>query len=417
MKLRLALSLVPSAAALLACATDNGSNVFGPTYGPNEQDGSASSSSSSSSSSGGTGDPDGGSPVDGGGDGDAAAPCASGTVAVLAGNDTTLSGAVQDRGGAWTGAAIAGSSALSRPALVAFGQGFLGVTRGTGGLQSVTYETSWSAASTIGRSGVKGSPALAVAGTSAHVVYAAGPGGNRDFFHGVHDGNAWNAADETVGISPNQSFGTIGAGLAGAGNTAVFVENGSDEKLYTRTWDGAWPAGTATEIAGAATVGTAFPTPPVVVATEGKNDLVAFYVQKEFIRLSYATRDAATKAWTDHGVIHMLATTTEPFSAARIGQSTYLVTFRGQDGNGYYAQGTVDAAGAFTWAAAQSIGGGANVIVDSAPAVARGVCGDDAIVVFPTSGSVKATRLRGTTWTAPAFVTGASGTRVAVATR
>lgn len=419
MKHRLALGLVPALATLLACATDNGSNIFGPAFGPNDKD--ASASSSSSSSSGGGGDPDGGSPDGGGGNdagGDASAPCTSGTVAVLAGNDSALSGAVQDKGGAWSGAAIAGGVAFSKPALVAFGQGFLGVTHGTGGaLQSTAFTNAWSAATAFGNGGVKGPPALAVAGASAHVVYSAGPSSNRDFFHGIHDGNAWNAATATVGISPDQSFGTVGAGLAGVGNTVVFVENGSNHKLYTRTYDGGWPAGAATEIAGASTVGTDLPTPPVVVGAEGKNDLVAVYVQYDTRRLSYATRDATSKTWSNGGVIHNDATTAEPFSVARIGQSTFLVTFKGQDGNGYYLQGTVNGAGAFTWNAAQPIGGGATVAVDSAPAVAKGVCGDDAIAVFASSGAVKATRLRGTTWTSPEFVTGASGTRVAVATK
>lgn len=414
----LVLGLLPALAALAACATDNGPNVFGPAYGPN--DGKDGSASSSSSSSGGGGDPDGGSPADGGregGGGDASSPCASGTVAILAGSDAALSGAVQDKGGAWTGAAIAGGAARSKPALVAFGQGFLGVTRGTGdALQSTAYTTSWGAVATFGKPNVKGPPALAVAGTSAHVVYAAGPGANRDFFHGIHDGNAWNAADATVGTSPDQSFGTVGAGLAGAGNTAVFVENGTDHKLYTRTYDGGWPAGPGTAIAGAATVGTDFPTPPVVVGATGKYDLVAIYVQETTLRLSYAMRDATSKTWSNGGVVHDFATTEEPFSAARIGQSTFVVAFRGQDGKGYYAQGTVDAGGTFMWNAAQPVGGAATT-VDSAPAVARGVCGDDAVVAYAQGGAIKATRLRGTTWTSAESVTGASGTRVAIATK
>jgi hypothetical protein len=415
MKLRLALALAPTL-AILACGTDNGSNVFGPTFGPNEaKDG----GSPPASSNGGPGT-DAASPGDGDGGTDASdetsSPCATGTVAVLAGNDASLSGSVQSKGGPWSGAAIAGGAALSKPALVPFGAGFLGVVRGTAGaLQSTAFATAWTGATSFGNANVKGPPALAVSGTKAHVVYSAGPGPNTDFAHGIHDGTAWNAATATVGAKPSHSFGTVGAGLAAAGTSVVFVENGSDDKLYARTFDGAW--GAAAAIPDAMSTGTSLPAPPVVVAAEGAIDLVAVYVQMTTRRLSFATRAAADKTWQDRGVIHMLATTDEPFSATRISQSTFLVAFRGQDGNGYHAQGTLGAGGTIAWTAAQPVGAGGNVSVDSAPAVAKGVCADDAIVVYASGGAIKATRLRGTSWTAPETVTGATGSRVAVATR
>lgn len=406
-----------------ACGTDNGEPVFGPTFGPNEKDGAASSSSgNASSSSGSSGDPDATATEDGGGtdggNGDSStSSCASGTVAVLAGNDSSLSGAIQTKGGAWTGAAISGGAALSKPALVAFGQGFLGATHGSGNvLQSTQYTTSWSAPATFGNANVKGPPTLAVAGTNAHVVYSGGAGMNKDFAHGIHDGNGWNAADAIVGTSGGEkSFGTLGAGLFGDGTGVVFMENGTDYKLYTRQFTTAWSAPTV--VTNAPSIGADVPAFPVITSAEGKWDLVAIYVAQTTRRLSYASRDATGKAWVNGGVIHDFATSNEPFAAARIGTSAFLVTFRGQDGNGYFARGTVDGAGTFTWVAAQPIGGGGNVSVDSTPAVARGVCGDDAIVVYASAGQVKATRLRGTTWSAPESVTGASGSRVAVATK
>lgn len=408
MKHRVALVILP-AAALVACGTDNGPNVFGPTVDDPFPAKDASGGSSSGGGGDAGGDDDGGAKDAGA---DAPAACTSGTIAVLAGDDAALSGAVKIGDGAWAGAAIPGGAAMSRPALVAFGQGFLGVTRGSGAeLQSTAYKTSWSVPAPFGVANVKGPPALAVAGAAAHVVYSAGPGANTDFWSGVHDGNAWNLATTAVG----DSFGTVGAGLGGAGTTAVFVENGLDKKLYTRTFDGAWSGSSA--IAGAATEGDLVETPPVVVSGSSPIDLVAVYVKMKTRQLSYATRDATSKTWTDRGVLHDLATTAEPFSAARVGQSTFVVTFRGQDANGYYAQGTMTASGAIAWAAAQPVGGAGNVAVDSAPSVAKGVCGDDAIVVYAASGAVKGTRLRGTSWTAPEAVTGASGARVAVATK
>jgi hypothetical protein len=55
--------------------------------------------------------------------------------------------------------------------------------------------------------------------------------------------------------------------------------------------------------------------------------------------------------------------------------------------------------------------------VDSAPAVAPGVCGNDAIAVFASGGVIKATQYRGATWSVPGTVAGAAGSRVSVATR
>jgi hypothetical protein len=55
----------------------------------------------------------------------------------------------------------------------------------------------------------------------------------------------------------------------------------------------------------------------------------------------------------------------------------------------------------------------------SVPQIARGICGDDAVVAYAESGaSAKVTRLRGTTWSSPEALTGSSGAGVVgIATR
>lgn len=343
---------------------------------------------------------------------EAAAACNSGTIAVLAGNDGMLGGAVQERGGVWASAPIAGAAAKSKPALVAFGTGFLGVTHGMGdALQSTTFGASWSTPSTIGTAGVKGAPALAVEGTRAHLVYAAGASTKKDFTHGIHDGASWNAATDAVGPPP--SFGTVSAGLSAAGTEVVFVENGSDQKLYARTFTTGWSPSSL--VAGAATLGSSSPATPEIVPVEGTFDMLLLYVEKTSHRLSFATRRATSKAWENGGNVDAFATTDEKLSLSRAGQFTVLVAFRGQDGNGYYVQGTIGVA-AVTWTAAHPIGGGGAFAVDSTPAVARGVCGDDAVVAHASGGVVSVTRLRGNSWT-PAESIGLTGTRVALATK
>src|SRR4051794_38760302 len=91
---------------LLACATDNGDAVHGPQFGPPPE------RPDSSTDGPPIGEEGGPPPTDGGQDADAPiSTCKSGTVVVLAGNDTTLTGAAQIAGAPWAGAAIAGSAA------------------------------------------------------------------------------------------------------------------------------------------------------------------------------------------------------------------------------------------------------------------------------------------------------------------
>lgn len=406
-----ALVLAAGAAALVACATDNGDAVHGPQFGPTPErpDGAADGSP----------DPDGGpGPGTDGGGSDAAADgspasCPSGTVAVLAGGDTSLTGAVQIQGGPWTGAAIASGAAKSNPALVAFGAGFVGLTRGASdALQSVTYGTSFGAAAPLGALTTLGAPALAVVGTSAQAVLLSGAPDTNKFFRVQNTGTSWSNGGDPVMVGAVQSFGPSAGTVAAAGTELVFAQAGDDDGLYTQKWDGAaWSAGTA--IVGAGTLKTA---PPALVGVDGTYDLVLLYADKSVPHvIGYATRNAATKAWSTAQITQANAQTAEQMSVARIAPSVLLVTFRGNNGRPYVMTGTLGAA-SITWSVPVALLADTST-VEAAPSVAKGVCGDDAIAVFSSGVQVKATRYRGATWSAPETVTGASGSRVSVATR
>jgi hypothetical protein len=349
--------------------------------------------------------------------------CASGTVAILAGDDTKLTAAVQSRGGAWGTWTVNGGAAKSKPALVAFGGAFLGVSRGPNdNLQTTTFTGTWSDAATFGNSGVKGAPSLTVTGTKAHVVYSAGD--NAAYAHGIHDGTSWNAATEAVGPPP--SVGTVSAGLVGVGTELVMLENGFDNAgLYERSWTGSW--GASNGVFGAGTVGPNPAATPEAVAVTGAFDVVAVYVKEGTHSLWFATRDS-TSAHTWIGgfsttcpgcgaEIDALARTDEKLSLTLVNPTTVMAAFRAQDGNGYVVVGTLGASGV-SWTTAAPVGGGsAAPAVDSSPAVAPGVCGDDAIAVYASSGAIRVTRLRGATWTTPETIPTIAGSRVAVATR
>lgn len=419
---------------IVACDTDNGETAHGPDIGPLPDSGRRKL-------------PDGaiveadGAPVVGDDDdivgpGDDGGPkpgsCnAGGTAALVAGNEGTLTGAIRVKGGAWVSAPVAGGGAKSKPALVAFGNGFLGVTRGAGdALQSFSHDgAKWSSAAAIGTGGVKGPPTLALTGTKAHVVFSGGAGTNQDYTHGIHDGTKWNAVTELVGTTGEHSFGGVSAGLAGIGDDVFFAQNGSDQGLYARPYTGgAWKA--AIPVNGAGTVGTDPAVPatiatPEVVALKGKYDLVIIYEYKKQQptdpnAIAYATHEpGGTPEWGNPDTKFVSgALSGEKFNAAALTDTTLALAFKGDDGNAYYTIGTAttDAASPIQWTAPAPIGGTATA-VDAAPAVAKGDCGNDAVFAFTSGGKVKVTSVKGGTFTPIAEVAGVGGNQVAIATR
>jgi hypothetical protein len=397
---------------LFACATDNGDSVHGPQFGPPPERPDGSTADAGAVQEGGpTPEPDGGSDA---ADGAMPPTCAEGTIAVLAGDDTTLSAAVQSKGGAWMGASIAGGAAKSAPSLVAFGTGFVGLTRGAGdALQAVTYAASWSAATSVGTLTTIGTPAIAVVGTKAQAVVLSGAPDTNKFFRIENSATSWTTtADALLPPGGTASFGPSAGTIASAGTDLVFAQDGADEGLYTQTWTGtAWSA--AAPILGAGTFKTAS---PALVATDGLRDLLLVYPDNTVNHvIGYATRGAASKGWSNGAITHANAQTGEGMSVARLSATKVLVAFRGNDQRPYVMTGTVGAA-VVAWTAPVPLLAD-TATVASAPAVAKGVCGDEAIAVFASGGQIKATQLRGTTWTVPGTVTGASGSRVSVATR
>ena len=204
------------------------------------------------------------------------------------------------------------------------------------------------------------------------------------------------------------SFGTISAGLGAVGNDAVFAENGTNNGLYVRSYSRTWTGADA--VFGIGTIGY-FPATPEIVAGGSAFDLVLVYSDNDPAKvLAFATRDQGTKVFTNGGPIDPQATTEEKFTVARTANGI-VVSYR-KEGRGHYVLGTVGTG--ITWRGSQPF---AAANVDSAPAVASGVCGDDAIAAYASGGRIFVTRLRGTTWTAPVVVAGLAGTKVAIATR
>jgi hypothetical protein len=400
-------------ACLAACATDNGDSVHGPQFGPPPErpDGGTEEGSVTEEA--------GGPIAEGGADADSAAPpaCTTGTVAVLAGTDTTLSGAVQLNGGAWSGAAVAGGAAKSAPSLAPFGTGFVALTQGpSNALQALSFTASWSGVTAVGALTTLGTPALAVLGTKAQAVYLSAGADTNKFSRIENAGASWTTTGDPV-MPPmeTQSFGPSAGAIAAAGTDLVFAQDGDNEGLYVRIWDGAaWSSVPGLAIFGAGTLKTA---PPALVSVPGTFDVVLLYADNTVNHvIGYATRNATTKAWSSAQVTQATAQTGEAMSAALVSPTSVLVSFRGNNGKAYTMTGTLGAA-SISWSVPVLLLADGSATVDSAPAVAKGVCGDDAIAVLASGGQVKATQLRAGAWSVPGAVTGASGSRVSVATR
>jgi hypothetical protein len=399
-----------ASAALAACATDNGDAVHGPQFGPPPERPDGSTDGPAVNEEGGP------VPGDGGVDGDAppTQACTTGTVVVLAGNNGTLIGSSKIASGPWASAAIANSAALNSPSIVAFGTGFLALTRGpANALQSMTFgASSWSTATAVGAVMTIGTPALAVTGTKAHAVYIAP---SNLFFRAENAGTSWGITAEPVMAAAVQSFGQSAGGLAASGAELAFAQVGGDnDGLYTQKYDGAWSVGAP--VMGAGTLTSA---PPTLVAVDGKFDLVLLYADNTVNNvIGFATRDATTKLWSQAAITHANAQTPARPQVARVSPSKLVSTFLGNNNRPYTMTGTIGA-NAITWSVPVPLLADTST-VDGPPAVAKGVCGDEAIAVFASGGLIKATRYRGTSWSVPEAVTGASvaaPARVSVSTR
>lgn len=404
------LAFAGGALAVVACSTDNGPAAYGETFGPlpERRDASATTADGAPAA---PGDAEGGPSI--GPDGaapDAPATCTAGTLAVVAGSDTALAAAVQDRGGAWTTTMLQGVS-KSLPAVVATTTGFLSVVRSTNdALAWSAFTTSWSPPSPIGAAQTIASPSLTSSGATVHLALLT-PAFEQAY--GAFASGAWSPAGSEVLQPPAgaKSFGPSAPSVVEAGGDVVVAFDGDDGGLYVQTRSGTtWAA--ASPIVGA---GVTKSVPPVLLGWDGGSDLVLLFADNSADHvIRHAVRTAGTKAWSTVQNTGALAFTPEAFRAARISPTALAVTYRGGDGRAYAMTGTY-ASGAFTWSAPVALFAGATV--DTAPAVAKGVCGDDAVAVAAKAGAVQIARLRSGVWSAAEDVPSLTATRVGVASR
>lgn len=383
---------------LLACS-DDGPKTYGPVFDAAVKDG----ASDAAVVDGGT---DASSDADAQGD---ASNCTA-TTALLAGNGSALVGASAKGTAALTGAALTGS-VTDRVSVVPFGAGFLGVARAADDsiVSSLFGAGAWAAATTVGAVTTRDAPMLAVTGTTAHLAYQ--QKADFKFYHGQYTGSAWDAATDPVGVGVAQSYGPRGPGFAAVGTTPVVLQAGDDGFLYDRDYAGsAW---SAAHQQAATSVEKTLP-PTLVALVGGSADLLGVYMRLTDFKIMSVTRTSGT--WSAPVLLDVNAYANDPVNVAPMSGGRALLAYRGSDGKGYFS--VYDPAKNPVWTVPAAIGATAP-LVESAPAIAPGVCGDDAVVAYAaTGGSVNVTHFAGGTFGAAAPVSGTGAAKyVGIATQ
>ncbi len=431
------LVLLPCAALAGACAASTTSAEHGPSFGDDAGDGSAEGAQPDDDATTDTGSaPDTGSPFDSGdttdtgsaadgtasdgpatdGDSDtndSGSPGSDGgsctsTMAMLAMGTSGLTEA-RFSGGSWSAAAAVGTGGAappSLPGLVPFAGGFQGAfVTGGGQLDGTAYTASWSAPGQIGSTAAQGTPALAVTGSTAEVVYW---GGDGKYYLGSYASGTWTAGIPVTPQGGTQSFGSSGPAAAAVGSSVVAVQSGTNGTLYDQTWTaGAWQA--ANGHTGTSVVTTL--SPAVVALQGGTADLLIVYISGAQDVLYFTTRTSGT--WSAPAEVYgTTAYTGFTPTLAPLPGGGAIVVWQGGNNMAYASTYTAGS----DWTAPAQIPSTTTVV--SAPAVAPGVCGASVTVAYVlTGGQVEVTSLVGSTWSTPAAISGATGMQsVAIAT-
>jgi hypothetical protein len=338
------------------------------------------------------------------GTGETGSTCTS-TMAVLAAGSASVAQSINGHG-VWSSATVVTGGASAAPALVPFGGGYLGALVGTGAasdmpLEGTAFTGSWSAPAHIGTTLGQGLPALAVAGTTAHVVYW---GSNDKFYHGTYV-SSWDAASDPVQPGGGaQSFGPSAPAAAAVGSTLVMVQAGQDGVLYDQPWTGSWQA--ASGHAGTSLVSSL--SPAIVALDGGTADLMVVFVHAgdaASYYLQYATRtsgswSAPADVYDQSGNVAYAGAT--PSLAALPGGGAVLAW---QGSSPAYPYVSVYTAGS-GWSAPLAVS--ADTLA-STPSVAPGVCGATmALAYVKTDGTVAFTSASGGPWTTPELLPGAT---------
>ncbi|HSO31281.1 MAG TPA: hypothetical protein VLT33_02160, partial [Labilithrix sp.] len=299
--------------------------------------------------------------------------------------------------GTWAVAGLGISGGVpDAPALTAAGFAFETVARGfNGALRASEYIQTWKSPTPMGVAAA-GAPTLAVVGASVHLIYLAG---DKRFYHGTQK-LAWDSATDPVAspsaAGPVYSTGSSAASASAVGSELVIAYDGADGFLYSQSWNGSWLEAERHSTAPVSTVA-----PKLVALTSGSDDLMIVFVHQGDSALYSTRRSAASKVWSQPLLVGAGARSTDPVALSPLPAGGAVVLYRDADQHPY---SSIYTESSHSWTTPAPVGAGANPTIASAPAVAPGVCGSDAIAVYapaaPAS-DVQIVRLRAGKWSVP----------------
>ncbi len=330
--------------------------------------------------------------------------------ALVAGNGTTLYGALKTGDGAWATSSTS-SAVLSAPALVATGGGFHAVIRASGNALkwTATAGASWSALAQIGQATTRDTPSLATLGAAVHLVYQ---GNDFKYYHGTFSGGAWDAASDPVGGASAQSFGPSAPSTAGVGAELLVAHRGGNAsvELYDEIYaSGGWQPGHLQTGVQLETIPTT-----TMAMNGGTSDAMIAFLRLGDFKISYVTRVAS--AWSSAKILDTTAYANDRLGLAPLPGGRAVLVYRGSDGKPYFS--VYDATAVPEWTLPAPLVAGTNPQIAGVPAIAPGACGDEAVAALAIAGGdVLVTRFVGGVWTSPAAITGTgSSTSLAIAT-
>jgi hypothetical protein len=315
----------------------------------------------------------------------------------VSGASTIAFAATLARGGSWAVSSLP-SNVASPPAIAAFSGGFIvAFVDDANELEFATSTWTWSSPANITGMSVLGSPSLAVVGTSVHVVYQ---GPDFKYVHGIYTASAgWDAADDPIGGADSQGFGPGAPVAASVDGALVVAYGGQDGSLYDETWTaGAWepPNQHAAAQMGALS-------PSLAALKGGSSDALVVYADP-LGTLYSTTRTAGT--WSTPAIVNAAAFSDDPPSLASLPGGRAMMTYLGTNGLPYFS--LYDPAATPSWTSPAAIGTGSTMLL-SPPAVAPGVCEDDAIVALVEPAGVATIGYAGGTWLPEALLGGTAG--------
>ena len=354
--------------------------------------GGASTSSGSSGSSGGGGSPP------------------TGTVLLLAGGGQAILGGEFHPGTGWTTTAL-NEATSDGPVIAAMSGGAaVGVIRSKSSGGELRY-TSWTSGSWTAFKMIaplettSSTPSIFPSGGRADLTFR---GDNTKHYYAAYTSGLWAPLAEPIQLmNVPQIQGPTPSSVTAIGSDTIIAFAGDNGELYDQTrTGGVWQGAFGHSLGNVVTL-----TPQIIALKGGASELLVVFVNKSDAKVLFTKRSAGI--WSAPVPIDPNTFTADPVGLTAVSGGKAALALRGLDGKIYTSR--YDPSSTPVWSMPGPVAS-PNYATPSSPAMAGGVGGADAELVFVNSadGAAYHTRLTNTTWSTPMLVGGVGATHVGV---